>query len=124
VRSAAIELVELEPGETLPLPPLQHVPEAAGPPNGEGQQIELVWVWDHDSEGGDSGGTMIYPIFVMPGVTAYYAAGLHVHSTPDDCPEEEGPPNTCRSWYSTAQQVQNPNITNGVQLTICTTEDC
>ena len=87
-------------------------------PNGEREQITSVSVWSKDSLGGDSGGTMIYPIFVMPGVTAYYAAGLHVHSVEVSCGDQGEP--ACRSWYSTAAQVQNPDSVNGVDLTICT----
>lgn len=76
--------------------------------NGSGQQINSVWVWDHDSEGGDRGGTMAI-LFFVGGSSFWYAAGLHVHSTRDDCLETENvnhPDITCRSWYSTAEQVQ------------------
>lgn len=74
-------------------------------PNGEGETIASVWTWDEDSAGGDSGGTMVYPIFVMPGVTAYYAAGLQVHSVEVACGDPGEP--VCRSWYSTAQLSPN-----------------
>lgn len=93
----------------------------ASKPNGSGQDIDSVWVWSHDSEGGDSGGAMLMQFWV--GGTAYwYAAGLHVHSTPDNCPEAEGP-DTCRSWYSTAEQVET-EADAGADLTICLTTDC
>ena len=91
-------------------------------PNGAGETITSVWTWDKDSLGGDSGGTMIYPIFVMPGVTAYYAAGLHVHSVEVACGGSGQP--VCRSWYSTAQQVQTPAHVNDVDLTICADSNC
>lgn len=94
----------------------------ASKPNGEGEQITSVWVWSKDSDSGDSGGTMIYPIFIMPGVEVHYAAGLHVHSVEVACGGQNQP--NCRSWYSTAQQVQNPDNVNGVDLTICTDSNC
>ncbi len=92
-------------------------------PNGEGQTITKVWTWSRDSKEGDSGGTMVTEV-VFPGQDYWFVAGLHVHSTPDDCPEEEGTPNTCRSWYSTAQQVENEVITDPADLTICLDSDC
>lgn len=95
----------------------------ASKPNGEGQTITNVWTWSKDSKGGDSGGTMVTEV-VFPGQDYWFVAGLHVHSTPDSCPEEEGPPDTCRSWYSTAQQVENEVITVPADLTICLDSDC
>lgn len=92
-------------------------------PNGEGQQINSVWTWSKDSTDGDSGGTMAMQVFIG-GQAFWFAAGVHVHSTPDSCPEAEGTPNTCRSWYSTADQVENQSITSPADLTICLDSDC
>lgn len=85
--------------------------------NGSGQTITDVWVWGKDSSEGDSGGTMVMS-FLIGGDVIYLVAGLHIHSTSDSCTSG------CASWYSTADQVETPSITDGVTMTICLTSSC
>lgn len=86
-------------------------------PNGSGQTITHVWVWGQDSHGGDSGATMAMA-YLVGGDVLWFAAGLHVHSSPDTCSGDD-----CRSWYSTADQVESNAIT-GINLSICLTSGC
>jgi hypothetical protein len=63
-------------------------------PNGAGHIITHVHVWDKDSLGGDSGGTMVMQEFIG-GQAAWLVAGLHIHST-NPCSSGQD----CRSWYN------------------------
>lgn len=54
--------------------------------------------------------------YLIGGDMLWFAAGVHVHST-DPCVSD------CKSWYSTADQVESSAIT-GINMTICLTSGC
>jgi hypothetical protein len=78
-------------------------------PNGEGWTILCVASVAYDSTAGDSGAP--YTRGLGSGEVA--AAGIHVHSSDDDCTT------MCRSWFTKANRVENESGGS-----ICTTSGC